>query len=368
MSEENKEVDVIDSLVAEYKKDFKGLSEKQQTLLALRKVSELKCNNDKRDILDKEPDNLDKILAIIKASDFNSGILKPLILYFQNNDESSEKINKLYESSLISYQKVLENYKGLALELNINKALELSHLYSYMLWNGYFSISKEHSYKLQGRLLLPNMNSFDVIKGRGVCLAYAELLYRYLNVCGKEASLLNCKVPTSKKDITCNYRPEIERKVQNSRLSIISNKALAFLLKGIIGKIGNHAVTLIEENNKVFIYDPTNLYVLNVIDENTANIINGKGQFELKPFTTLSLNPQADPNHLFEKILSDNIDESFTRREVIDSFENTMDLIQNNINLLDDAYDNIHKELENIDRETEELSGRSKVLKKLKKV
>ena len=49
----------------------------------------------------------------------------------------------------------------------------------------------------------------------------------------------------------------------------------------LTNKTGNHAVTLIGDSGKMFIYDPTNLYVLNVIDEATATIINGKGNFAI---------------------------------------------------------------------------------------
>lgn len=52
---------------------------------------------------------------------------------------------------------------------------------------------------------------------------------------------------------------------------------------------GNHAITLIKDNNKMFAYDPTNLLVLNVLNKNIGEIINGKGSFKLLPMLTLNI-------------------------------------------------------------------------------
>lgn len=82
--------------------------------------------------------------------------------------EHSNDYKELYKESLICYNKILENYSILAQELNINNSLELSHLFAYMLWNGYYSVTKKHVYKLQERMMLPGMHSFDVIKGKEI--------------------------------------------------------------------------------------------------------------------------------------------------------------------------------------------------------
>lgn len=358
---------IMDELVNKHKKDFEGLNEKQKTLLAYRKIMELpKENKTLSNIISKEKvvkENSDELLAIIKAANYDCGIIKPIILYSMCNNKDYKS---MYKESLISYNKILQNYKNLAKELNIERSLELSHLFTYMLWNGYFSITKTHSYKLKDRLLLPDMHSFDTIKGNGVCLAYSELLRNYLNICDKKAAILNCKMPTDKKEIQCDYRPEIERKQDEGFSNILLKYLLFPLTQTLQNKVGNHAVTLIEENGKIYIYDPTNLFVLNVEDENTATLINGKGQFDLKPLNSLVLSPNSDPYNIYAKMFDENIEKAFTRKEIIFSYENTIELIKNNINLLDDAYDNIHSELEVINNQTNEIGGYLKVLRKNK--
>ncbi len=403
MKDENNKISgkykLIDEKTNNYRKDFEGLNKNQQVLLAYRKIIELRRVDDlKKELSEKEENNnisfrdlyrlisiseerkdgnyenedLEKgknnenleLLSIIEASDYNCGLVQALMLYTTCNSE--KEYRDLYKESLISYNEILKNYKLLADELNINSSLDQCHLFTYMLWNGYYSVSKSHCYKLQERLLLPGMYSFDVIKGKGVCLSYSELLHNYLTINNKKSAILSCKVPTKKEAISCDYKPEIERNVKSNISSKVFTSIIMCIFKRMINQTGNHSITLVEENDKLFCYDPTNLFVLNLIDENTASIINGKGNFDIKPLSTLITQSNADPNHLFEKLLYDDIKQAFTRKEIIYSFENIMELIKNNINLLDDAYDNIHSNLEIIDKQTEEIGGRFKALKKLK--
>lgn len=361
-----KDESLIDKLAEVYKEKFVGLTEKEKKLFVYKCIIEIANNKDfvQESLEELELEPTDLLRALVRASENSAGMFSSTLLYVMC--ENNEKYKKLYAESLISYKKILENYKLLAQELKLESALDISHLFTYMLWNGYYSVTKTHSYKLQERLLLPGMYSFDVIKGKGVCLAYAELLCNYLNVCDKKASILDCKVPTGNNDISYDYRPQINREEGTNASSKIVNKIITPFLEGLINKTGNHAITLIEDNDKMFIYDPTNLYVLNIVDDTTATIINGKGNFNIKPFSTLIINPSSDPNQLFQKLVRCNMNSAFTRKEVIFSFENMMELIKDNISLLDDAYDNIHHELEVIDKQTDEIGGRIKALKKIK--
>lgn len=345
----------IDELKQKIKLQFKDLTKAQKELLLYYAIVETTNIED-------NSKNFNTLLCLIEAADI--GYLKPLAVYAMFNNKL--KYQRIYKESLVCYNNILENYKKLAQELKVNSSLELSHLLTYMLWNGYFSVTKEHFYKLQERLLLPGMHSFDVIKGKGVCLAYAELLHNYLSTCGKNSSILACKVPLGKKDISCDYRPQIERNTKNNIISKVFNNSMTFFLGALINKFGNHAITLIEENGKMYAYDPTNLYALNIKDDSTASIINGTGEFQIKPLITFIIEPHSDPSHLYEKLLSSDIEPALSRKEFIFSFENLIELINNNISLLDDAYDNIHSDLEYIDKQTGEIGGNHKALKKIK--
>lgn len=359
--------DVSHQRVEELKQEFKGLTKEQKELLLCRKITETGKAED--DFKDFDSFNYNQIITkdeleyLIKAADVGS--LLPSAVYIMYNDALAYQ--EIYKESLVCYNRVLENYKGVANELKINSSLVLSHMLTYMLWNGYFSVNKNHSYKMQGRLLLPGMSYFDVIKGKGVCLAYAELLHKYLSVCDKNSAILACNCPTRKNAIKCNYRPEIEINEKSNIISKVSDAFETFFLRELINKLGNHTITLIEENGKLYAYDVTNIYALNIKDASTASIINGKGEFNLKPLMTFRKNPNSDPNHIYERLLLGNIEPALTRKEFIFSFENFMELINNNINLLDDAYDNIHSDLEFINKQIDEIEGHNKIFKKFKK-
>ncbi len=359
----NVQSDKLEQKTEALKLEFKDLTKEQKELLLYRKIVEIgkKEYNSKEN--NNQDINLNELLVLIKAADI--GYLKPLIVYARHYHKL--KCQEIYKESLICYNNILKNYKKLAQELKINSSLDLSHLLTYMLWNGYFSVSKEHYYKLQERLLLPGMYSFDVIKGKGVCLAYAELLHNYLSICQKDSSILICKVPKNKNAISCDYRPKIERNSENNISSKVFSCCLSIFLGGLINKIGNHAITLIEENEKMYAYDPTNLYALKIKDASTASMINGKGEFQIKPLMTFLADPNTDPNHMYEKLLLGNVKSSLSREEFIFSFENILEIINNNISLLDDAYENIHGDLEFINRQTDEIGGNYRSLKKIKK-
>ncbi len=365
---ENKKVTTeLEQKAEKLKQVFKDFTIEQKELLLYRIITEIGKIEDNskgfNSFYYNKNISSEELLCLIKAADI--GYLKPLVVYSMRDYRL--KYQEIYKESLICYNNILKNYKILAQELKINSSLDLSHFLTYLLWNGYFSVNKKHSYKLQDRLMLPGMYSFDVIKGGGVCLAYAELLHNYLSTCEKNSAILNCKVPTEKNAISCDYRPKIERDIKSNISSKVLSSFMIFFLGGLINKVGNHSITLIEENGKIYAYDPTNIYALNIKDSQTASIINGKGEFQIKPLMTFMLDPCSDPNHIFDKLLLGDIKPAFSRKDFIFSFENLMELINDNISLLDDAYNNIHDDLKYIDKQTNEIGGNYKVLKRIKK-
>jgi len=345
----------------ELTKEFAGLTKSQKELLLCRKINELKSTQDSLEDFDSAEESFYLALAA------DVGFFKPFLFYTYNSQKYELEKKEIYKDSLIHYNHVLENYKNLAEDLHVSTSLDLSHLFSYLLWNGYFSVDKKHVYQLQERLLLPGLYSLDVIKGKGVCLSYAELLHNYLSVCGKDSSLLLCKVPKKRKAISFDYRPEIVRNRKINIISIISNHVMSFFLSGLINQVGNHAVTLVEENGMLYVYDATNLCALNIKDASTASIINGKGEFQIKPSMTFMVDSHVISNPIHEKLLLGDIGKGLSRKEFIFSFENLMELVNNNISLLDDAYDNIHNDLEFISRQIDEIGNRNRLSRRLEK-
>lgn len=114
----------------------------------------------------------------------------------------------------------------------------------------------------------------------------------------------------------------------------------------------------------MFVYDPTNLAVLKINDKKSASLINGQGTFLIKPIETALLEPNFDPHNLFEQLVLNDSYSSYSRKEVIFSFEEVMEMIKNNLYLLDSSYENIHLELQSISKQIDELRTHSKILKK----
>lgn len=341
----------------------KDLTDNQRKLLALKKVSKIakKSLEENKSIIDYR----DEILATVRSSNKTITTSDAMLLF--SSMKSEKEYKELYSESYSRLQNVLENYKSLSNELNINSPLELCILFTYLLWSGYFSVSKSHTYELKKRLLLTGLNSFDIIKGHGVCLGYSELLDYFLKTCENNSALLYCKVPTKKEQIERGYTPDIKRNINVGLLGKMICKSATPLLKGITNKYGNHAVTLVEDHDKLYIYDATNLYVLNIIDENTASIINGKGEFNIKPFRSIIQSPHNLSDSIIERLITEKTNEAFNEDQIIEYFDKILEIANSNNSLIEDTYTNIHNDLEFIDNQTDEYGGLFKARKIIRK-
>lgn len=292
----------LEKRILELEIEWGSLSQEQRKLLAYRKIIDLRLQEiDEKDKTQERKEEYKKeFMAIAEASDLSGldgtfpRITVPKVI--QNIEQ--------YQEALVSLWKVLENYKNLAGELKIDKALELSHLFYYMLWNGYFAVGKEHSYNTKGRLLMPGLFSFDVIRGGGVCLAYSNLLSDFLQINGKKATFVTCKVPIGNGEVESNYEPQVKRNVKND--TSFGMMVLMKILNGLVEKFGNN-------------------------DDGEPSIINGKGKFQLKLCGALGFVYDADKDRLLEKLLFEEQKEAFRRKEVIFSFEEIIELVENNV-------------------------------------
>lgn len=345
--------------IEEYKKTFEDLSKQEKEELVYKLLLDMQLCK-----IDEKIDKLSIIKEIRELTDYSIGNIKSLLIYLYAKSYAKKVLyaKKYYKTLRDSYKNILKNYKNLADELHINSALELSHLFTYMLWNGYYSATKEHHYSMKDRILVINFGFLDIVRGSGVCLSYSECLQDYLLMCGKNASILSCKDP-KEKPIEIDYKPQIEFKGEIKFKDLLELFLPPLILSNIGDDDANHAITLIKDNNNFFAYDPTNLLVLNIINKNTSEIINGKGFFKLYPIGTLCTNITQNSELLLKEFINSSFTPAFTRKEIIFSFENTMELIMNNIPLLDDAYDNIHSELQSIVDNYERLKVKSKIKK-----
>ena len=255
--------------------------------------------------------------------------------------ENTYNLKTQYKTSIECYNNLLNRYKILSKELKINSALELSIMISYLLWNGYFSITKEHKYSMKDRLYLTPL-PFDIFKGRGVCLEYSIFLRDFLLKCNKEAAIIGCKI--SKSTIKKTYTPPIKRNIKNSKINEFLYNVLCLVSSNLINAYGNHEITLIKDGEKIFAYDLTNLLVFN-LDNNIAQAVNGIGNMEVKPAQSFIIDPSNDKSNIIEKLYDKNSCLKVSEKELKYSFEKIKSILNENKNILKDMYYFAYKDI-----------------------
>ena len=277
---------------------------------------------------------------------------------------------------------ILENYKKLAEELDIKSGLDLSHYFTYLLWNGFFSPTKRHLYQMSDRII--NYPTLEVFLGKGVCINYASLLEEFLIKCGKEARRTGCflsmktfrqmskmekhpKTPTDEKAQV--LRASVKRSRDTSNKEIIL-WTIMMPIEFSAGKLfGNHCITFVRDKNKEFYYDPTMIYVLQPQNNNSATIINGFGEYLIKSHQSIHLGYSGSIGDIgdiellkkhIQGILTEEYEvESYTSRDVIETMDRVFNSMERNKSLLDDAYEEIKptilKQEEEIKRNKKDL-------------
>ena len=287
-------------------------------------------------------DFLQKSFGYIKRSELIKIDLLTKLIKDKNhfNEEHAEEM-KLYRD-------MLELYRNIAEELKLSTALELSYYYTYLLWNGYFSATKEHKYDKNNRSYDSDFLANSVLSGGGVCLEYSALLNDFLKVCNKESVLMSCFAPTKKGEVVFEYRPNIVRGI-NEDTNKKTKKATETIAYSILKRlIGNHAVTVINENGQQFVFDATNLSVLNIENKLKASMINGKGHFDLKKYSLDLFNPTDWNSELFYMLRMNMAHSSLEKSNIISGYESTLKIVEKNRILLDEGYDSIHSSIEQI--------------------
>lgn len=297
-------------------------------------------------------DNLDEELNLKKLGISNIAHNFWEVACFAAKKDLSEDYPQMAE-----YQKeILENYKELAEELGIKSGIDLSHYFTYLLWNGYFSPTKVHSYQITDRII--DYPTLEVFEGKGVCLNYAYLQKEFLRICGKEAEVASCYFsPKNILQIKNKQLTQAEEKAKNLRASIERNADIS--IKGFVSWIfllpiifslsksfGNHVITLVRDEKREFYYDATNLYVLKSTQNTKATIINGVGEYILKRHLSMYL--KSNPS---KELLGTNIQNillkgnnsfiGYTLEETNETMERIFGEINNNRGLIDEAYEKI---------------------------
>lgn len=331
--EENLTKEEVVKQILEKLEQFGDLSEEQQNYVLFKIFMNAKAaRSELLDALRGKFDNASKWYVI--------GVLIDALR--KRNIETKAKIDSIANTQY-DYKNILLNTKELADELNLNNSLMAANLFTYLLWNGYFSKEKELKFQSHDRVLASGRYSQDIMSGIGVCLNFSDMLTDYINEFDyKAATLINYLG----KDMERSYTVDIERKLSKPKLK---NKLLTPLLKPLTRKIGNHAYTLINENNKFYIYDATNLIMGELKSKDEAILIPGKGTLKIKPYFSYYINLSDKSVSALDSLHEYfNLESPYNKKDFIITWEECLDLFIKNTNLLDDFYNEIRNSIVNV--------------------
>lgn len=256
------------------------------------------------------------------------------------------------------YNIILEKTFNLSKELNINSPLRNANLFSYLLWSGYFSKDKKLVFQSSDRGLINGVFPYDIANGIGVCLNFSSMLTDYLNLSDYSSATLINRIEGKKPD----YEINIERQMGKDNFK---TKSLAFLLKPVSKNLFNHAFNLIDDNDKLYIYDATNLLILDIEDKFLANAIDADITAKLNPYFSYMFNSEEKSMKVLDKL---NLIED-TSGCGIQNFafllNNDISFFKDNGVLLNDFYDDIKP---NINQISKVISNSKKIKKNIYKI
>lgn len=260
-----------------------------------------------------------------------------------------EKYSTYYEGISENQDEILRIYRDLAYKLGINDSLKLSHFYTKLLWDGYFSISNNHTYKMKDRLITYLFN-LEVFQGRGVCLNYASLQEDFLTMCGKDSYLVICNVEPA----NLNRKDEDEVNINRDIDVTIGDKMKMILLSPIKltkKESGNHAIVMISGEKGIYYYDATNLIVYNPNGSEKADAINADGYVPMK-LNSSFFTPKSSfiRRNILDLVLKNKKYDTYTKDEVKDTYDYVIKLMDDNKELINSAYFEARPYIENINK------------------
>lgn len=287
-------------------------------------------------IIKKYPSLINKLLSIIDEAN-SAKRCSSAAMY--NRDDYFLEIMK-------TYKLLLEKMHQLAKELNIGNSLELSILFSYLLWNGYLSKNKKHQYiDYDDEPIILGMNFINVLNGYGVCRNYSEMLKDFLNYSGYQSVILANYMSN-------NIKVDYIMDIQKRRIQMPGNSKTFQIRKA------NHAFNLIEDKG-MYIYDPTNLLLYNSKNQSVATLVNGKGKNKIFPYQSYDFCYSKEDEKMLDKLFAkEKVISPYDKTDFKSTSEITIDIMKGSHSLLEDFYDEAKIDIIGISEETKKALAR----------
>lgn len=269
-------------------------------------------------------------------------------------------INDSFIKNREKYKYIIENYYFnlldqmciLADELKLKNSLEVANLYSYLLWNGYLSKNKQNMSRVKAKTI-NGLYFSSIMGGVGNCINHSDLLKDFLNRYGYNVSSV---INLADKKTISTYKPNIEQQKAKKGIDLYT-----YIMSPIIRQVGNHVFTLIEENNKFYIYDSSNLNILSIKNPYIAEIINGKGIYKMHPFSSCIFNIERNNNDAISNLFyMDDITSPYNKKDFIAITEENTENFKINISLFEYFYEDVRDDIINIAKLTEKIKVKKK--------
>ena len=268
----------------------------------------------------KELKGISKTLLLAKIiKNFNS---KGNAYYIKMNGSSAE-ISEIEDTLIIvrdSYNNILSKTKQMADEFNISNSLELSTLFTALLYGGCYSVIRKHEYNDRGRHIVVGFNVYDIFIGGGVCVNYSEMLSDILTYNGYKAAVIN------------NYMRGDKR----------------ILLEPLLKLFGNHAFTLIIEKGMPYIYDATNLTMLNCSSNRVAIYTDHQDEVLLKPYLSVFTNGRNGLSAIRDLSMTTKYIPPYSNKDFTNITKKEMNKYNKNASLFADFRDDIDGDINTI--------------------
>lgn len=333
----------------------------------MKKVIDIEKERDKYDVFinvfdmnDKYKDDVLTIYLEMKElrmysdlSNFEFSKTVRLANYIKGINDSFIKNREKYKYIIENhYSNLLNQMCTLADELELKNSLEVANLYSYLLWNGYLSKSKQNTSRVRVKTI-DGLYFSSIMNGVGNCINHADLLKDFLNRYGYNVSSV---INLADKKTISTYKPNIEQQKAKKGIDLYT-----YIMNPVIKIAGNHVFTLIEENNKFYVYDSSNLNILSIKNPYIAEIINGKGIYKLHPFLSCIFNIERNNDDAISNLFyTDDITSPYDKKDFIAITEENTEKFKKNISLLEYFYDDVRDDIINIAKLTEKIKVKKK--------
>lgn len=197
-----------------------------------------------------------EIISFLESNQIDLVQLKEILsnIYLFDNLLSyrTQTITDEYKELKYLYENIIKNTSNFYNELEINDPISVFATYVYMYRKGYFSYNKQFLYSNDMKDF-SKLYGLDVVRGRGVCRSISSMLTDVYNDMGMTS--YNLPVNVSKEQLKHLKEvegPNLGKEDSGEKFAVFVEKITKII------PVANHMITMVQQNGKNYILDPTN--------------------------------------------------------------------------------------------------------------